>query len=362
MFAITSSCPTADRQQAGFYISTAPCGPPTADATGLAIHPTRGRLDLGAQLLIFLAGRWSAFAAGRASHKSTEHGFTLVELIMVIALSGIVAVMISTVLSRPLQGFVDQSRRAELTDLAAMALNRMARDIRLAVPNSVRNEPGCSPGSECRTLEMPEISEGGRYRANQFAPGGERFDPPRCPDEDDGCYIPVLSPGIGTSNANWMIIYSTDNQVWSPPGSGAETGVITPEGASISLVDCPPAGEDAGSKCLKLNKAKRFSFRYASPQHRFYLVNNAVGYQCVSSEKNAQGDGSWEIRRAQSDGLSLSYAPEDSALVVDSVSACSFTYESGANTRNGLVTLRLSLSKGGETVTLLQQVHVDNAP
>src|SRR5690606_38103456 len=106
---------------------------------------------------------------------------TLVELIMVIALAGIVAVMISTVMSRPLQSFVDQSRRAELTDLAATALNRMARDIRLAVPNSLRNESGCSPGSECRTLEFLEISAGGRYRANQLTEGGERFDPPRCP-------------------------------------------------------------------------------------------------------------------------------------------------------------------------------------
>ena len=57
---------------------------------------------------------------------------------MVIALAGLVAVMISAVLMRPMQGFVDQSRRAELVDLAATALNRMARDVRLAVPNSVR--------------------------------------------------------------------------------------------------------------------------------------------------------------------------------------------------------------------------------
>lgn len=98
-------------------------------------------------------------------------GFTLVELIMVIALAGIVAVMISTVMSRPLQGFVDQSRRAELTDLAASALNRMARDIRLAVPNSVV----VANGNELRLLH---IAAAGRYRANLPEPDGPRMDRP----------------------------------------------------------------------------------------------------------------------------------------------------------------------------------------
>ncbi|WP_417791785.1 PulJ/GspJ family protein [Stutzerimonas xanthomarina] len=354
LLAITPSCPTRDRQQAGSYTSNAP---PSVDATGQADPPHRGRPDLGAKLLAFLAGSESVFAAGRASHKSTEHGFTLVELIMVIALSGIVAVMISTVLSRPLQGFVDQSRRAELTDLAAMALNRMARDIRLAVPNSIRNEPGCSPETECKTLEMLEIIEGGRYRANQLSPGGERYDPPRCLGGPVDCYIPVLSPGLQTASANWMVIYSTDNQIWSPSITGASTSVITPTDASISLADCPADGEDAGNKCLKLDNTGAFSFRYASPQNRFYLVNNAIGYRCVEKL-----DGSWELRRANPNGLSPSYARDESALVVNSISSCSFTYEPGANTRNGVVTMRLSLTNGGETVTLLQQVHVDNAP
>ena len=37
-------------------------------------------------------------------------------------------------------------------------------------------------------------------------------------------------------------------------------------------------------------------------------------------------------------------------------------YAVATNTRSGLVTLRLTLAEAGETITLLQQVHVDNAP
>jgi len=291
-------------------------------------------------------------------NKSAERGFTLVELIMVIALAGIVAVMISTVMSRPLQGFADQSRRAELTDLAASALNRMARDIRLAVPNSLRNEPNCSPLG-CHTLELLAISEGGRYRANEWGTSGMRYDPPRCP-ESGGCSIPVLNPGMDAgkvAEARWMVIYNTGQAVWNYP-SGAGPAVITPNNVQFEL------GCTSSEPCLNLTGAGAtgFSFQYASPQHRFYLVRDVLGYRCETPGMASSGDGTGSLRRGVFDTLSGTYTYTGASLVVDSVSACSFTYEPGTNTRNGLVTLRLSLSEGGETITLLQQVHVDNAP
>lgn len=323
-------------------------------------------LPVGASLLAIKTFCAAKNRQQAGAYRKPERGFTLVELIMVIALAGIVAVMIATVMTRPLQGFADQSRRAELTDLAAMALNRMARDIRLAVPNSLRNEPGCLPETKCHTLEMLEISEGGRYRANIHSAGGERFDPPRCPGKGEGdCLIPVLSPGVSVGNAKWMVIYSTDEQVWSPVNAGAEAAVITPNDASVSLIDCPSEnlinsdGEVVAIRCVKLDNAEGFSFKYASPQHRFYLVSGAVGYKCVYGS-----NGYGELRRAEVAGLSPSYDQRNSALVVDHVSECSFTYSPGTNTRNGLVTLRLTLKdrETEEAVTLLQQVHIDNAP
>lgn len=257
-----------------------------------------------------------------------QRGFTLVELIMVIALAGIVAVMISTVMSRPLQGFVDQSRRAELTDLAAAALNRMARDIRLAVPNSIV----VANGNELRLLH---IAAAGRYRANLPEPDGPRMDPPTCTQSEPDCTIGILSPmePASSNEKHWLIIYST-----GAPTVESQISAVSPKEFTWNNGELKASVQD-------------FRFKYASPQHRFYLAKETLIYRC-------SGD---RLLRAVSPNLdgSSAFTP---AVVVNAASNCTFTYEPATNTRNGLVTLRLSLSKDGENITLLQQVHVDNAP
>jgi MSHA biogenesis protein MshO len=267
-------------------------------------------------------------------------GFTLVELVMVIALSGLVAVMVGVVMSRPMQGFVDQSRRAELVDLAGTALNRMARDIRLAVPNSVRLNKGA--------LELLRAPVGGRYRANLVS--GVRQDPPVC--STNPCSIPVLGPlplnELSLPARLWMVVYSiggtgAGNAVW-PPLDGTSS-VISPRvdislfGSDLNLTGAAIAG---------------FRFRYASPQHRFFLADRVVGYRCANGR----------IERGEFDSLLADYDYVSAVPVVDHVdcAASSFAYTPGTNTRNGLVTLRLTLSDSGETISLLQEVHVDNAP
>lgn len=284
---------------------------------------TRGRPDRRAKFLAFPARR-TAFAAGRAFHERTAQGFTLVELIMVIALTGVVAVMISTVMSRPLQGFVDQARRAALTDLAATTLNRMARDIRLAVPNSLTVSGN--------RIHFVAIEAAGRYRANLV---DHSADPPVCTQAP--CTIEILSPitPVSSSDRHWLIIY---NVAAAELVDDAAVSVISPKAFTWS------------DGALSATLAKDFRFKYASPQRRFYLAKESLTYRCDSGR----------LLRSVSNNLDGSDGSE--ALVVDSLSGCAFSYVPGSNTRNGLVTLRLSLSKEGETITLVQQVHVDNAP
>lgn len=285
-------------------------------------------------------------------------GFTLVELVLVITLSAVVAVMISTVLSRPLEGFVAQSRRAELVDQAALALNRMTRDIRSAVPNSVRVASGG------RTLELLNISNGGRYLPNRV--GGEtlRFTPdpaPECTAPGNDCLtFRALVPGLSVAGVNWLVVYNTGAESGGNPVEGsnlwaaadAATGrhVITPQGSTfVALADgsstlitvTPPSGSS-------------FAFAFASPQRRFYLADEVIGYRCDTVSRR--------LLRFTRASLASAFTADASQVVVDNVSHCSFSYQPGSLQRAGLVSLTLRLSKDGESIELFQQVQVDNAP
>ncbi len=283
-------------------------------------------------------------------------GFTLVELILVIALSAVVGVMISTVLSRPLEGFVAQSRRAELVDQAALALSRMARDIRSAVPNSVRVEGGG------HALELLAITQGGRYLPNRLGSESLRFTPgsaAECTAPGNDCQsFRALLPSMSVDDVNWLVVYNTGAESGGAPLAGsnlwavvdaAVPNVITPsgtaftataEGHSTLITVTPPSGN--------------FAFAFASPQRRFYLAEEVVGYRCDLSSK--------QLLRYTRTSLTPSFIADVSRVVVDNISHCSFGYQSGSLLRAGLVGLNLRLTRDGESVELFQQVQVDNAP
>jgi MSHA biogenesis protein MshO len=308
-------------------------------------------------------------------------GFTLVELVMVIALAGLVGVMISTVLSRPMEGFIGQSRRAELVDIAAGALQRMSRDVRLAIPNSLR------VSADGQAVELLLIHSAARYRPNRIGEQGLRFSSDAAgtcnsTNQDESCdsveVFDVLDAldksthpevcevcpdrsGCITRPPSFLVVYNVGAESGGSPLPGSN--VWAPHSPGVislpSMTVTQWCGDYDGVRHIKLDNlpAGGFRFAFASPQHRLYLAETVVGYRCqggqlVRYSYNALND-------------TLPASPplgSDPQPVARSVANCNFTYQSGSTQRAGLLTLSLGIAQDGENLQLLQQVHVDNAP
>src|SRR5262245_17167840 len=89
-------------------------------------------------------------------------GFTLVELVVTIVLLGMAAAAVGVFIVPAMQGYQAQRQRAELVDSTEAALRRMARDIRIAVPNSIRVTTALT-GATGFALELVPTVDGGRY-------------------------------------------------------------------------------------------------------------------------------------------------------------------------------------------------------
>ncbi|MHB8949520.1 MAG: prepilin-type N-terminal cleavage/methylation domain-containing protein [Rhodoferax sp.] len=98
--------------------------------------------------------------------RNCQRGFTLVELVMVIVILGVIGATVAVFMKSPIDAYFDTARRAGIADVADITVRRMARDIRKALPNSIRLS-----GTGC--IEFIPTRTGGRYRAQDVGAGDE---------------------------------------------------------------------------------------------------------------------------------------------------------------------------------------------
>lgn len=280
-------------------------------------------------------------------------GFTLIELVITIALSTIVVGFMAIFIAGPVDSYTDQARRAELVDLAENSLRRIARDIRRALPNSVR----LNAAGSVVALELLNTVDGARYRDRP--PPGNPSKRLRFTAADDafnsiGGFRNIAHPF--SSNSYYLSIYNV-----GVPGADAYelANVITPPGTQIDIDADTTPGEDN----VRLSPA--FKFGFASPGQRVFLVDGPVTYLCDGSVSTLVRYSNYAITSDQTDRNSaaeLLGAGADATLIANRVSSCSMSYAPGTAQRAGLVSIALAVTDTGETVSLLHQIHVDNVP
>lgn len=272
-------------------------------------------------------------------------GFTLIEAIMVMVITGILAALVAS-FAAPLKGYFDATARADLADVADTALRRMARDVRLALPNSVR----VNTSGNNRYLDFLATTGGGRYRASGTGTTNCAAAAPTNGDaliftEADTCFE-VLGSTVDIVANDQIVVYNL-----GVAGADAYEGKTL---ATHVRRDASVIGTGLSSVSINSNNPLPFD----SPAHRFQIVHEQVRYICNLTTRRLTRYAGFTIATP----TAAVPANGSSALLASGVTACSFVYVPGVTQRAGLVAMSLTLSNDSDSVTLLHQVHVQNVP
>lgn len=270
-----------------------------------------------------------------ATHQS-QQGFSLIEMVMVIVILGVIGATVAVFMREPVDAYVDTARRAALSDQADTAVRRIARDVRRALPNSLRN-----PSNQC--IEFIPTRTGGRYRAESTGAGGGDLLDFGIADTSFGVFadLAALPAEQRVLAGDLVVVYNL-----GIPGADAYAGDNTAVVASVAT----------GSESTITIAAKQFPL--ASAANRFHVVpgdEKIVSFSCSGGRLLRSSNHAY-ANSCPSSGATV-------AVLAENVSACNFVYNDSDLQRNAQVQMGIVLTDpSGESVSLYHEVHVSNTP
>lgn len=182
-------------------------------------------------------------------------GFTLIEMVVAIAITSIVMTALAGWLVRPTEMLVAVGHESGHWRQADLALEMIVDDLHNGLPNSAR----IACGGRC--LEVLRVESSGEYRA--AAPG----DPLTFggPDNSFDTLTPLAAAPLPTQ---WIVI------------GGLTANAVAPFGVYASGIDTVRAPVGVGSSATSIQLA---SHRFPAPvaDQRFHIVSSAVSYLCA---------------------------------------------------------------------------------
>lgn len=293
-------------------------------------------------------------------------GFNLIELVISIVVTGIVVAGLAYFVF-PVRQAADIATRADLTDIADTALQRIGRDVRLALPNSVRT----TTSGGAVYVEFLAVRTAGRYRAE----GGGAAGGTNCPNDDpslappgndqlsfdsvaDSCFktIGKLPDGASVTPSDYLVLNN-----YGPGFAGQDAYSAGPPAnrAQITSVDTSEAGRDRVAFAATTFQRTL----HDSPGRRFFITSGPVSYVCDPVLGTITRYWGYPIAAAQP----TAFGTGSTAVIATKVSACDLDYAPNISPQIGLLTMRLRLSAPtssgvAETVSLYDAIHVNNVP
>jgi MSHA biogenesis protein MshO len=246
--------------------------------------------------------------------RKKSSGFTLIEMIVVIIILGVLAAGISTFISLSTKIYTEVTDRDQLVSSARFAIERLNREVRNALPNSLIVMGKC--------LRFTPILESTIYTNIPVAPEGN----------SNTIDIIEFDETFGeTSDINWSVVVYPLNP---EDVYGSNSKVF-----GVNSISAPN-----DERVITLENSVQFA--EDSPTQRLYFINGSVKY-CI-----------------QNDTLLRSDSLNENILMAQDISVANSSFEVLAATlqRNGMVRTHFQFEKNSEIATFTNEIQVLNVP
>lgn len=273
-------------------------------------------------------------------NKKNSLGFTILELIIVIIILGVMSVGIASFITLSTQTYLNVTERDNALGNARFVIERLSRELRDAVPNSIR------------------IDDNGLTQCIEFVPivaSTTYIDIPVVPEPASADFSAIPFNNINgspyTCNAcgDQVIVYPvTTDDIYN--NHNDNSGKVFNLG-SISSV--------ALNEWTLVIQNGAVSFDEESPTERLYIANQQISY-CVSNGQidrysNTIGGAQTIPAAGNSVIMAENMAPID-------FSQPPFTILPATLTRNAIVQINLHFTRDGEDYVFNNDIHINNIP
>ncbi|RPA56264.1 type II secretion system protein [Shewanella vesiculosa] len=265
-------------------------------------------------------------------------GFTLIEMVTVILILGIIVVGISSFVIFGTRIFVESSAVDQVLSQSRFGIERITRDIRRAVPNSMRVLTATDGSYQC--LELLPISASTSY-----------IDAPFFPQPVQNTLTAIKSVRSINAAQSVLIYPLTASEVYNPQGLTAKRFLVQSVAESGDL--------------LTITLTQSIRFTEASPLKRLYVAQSPLSYCFINTAGNV------DLRLYQQYGYkAVQPSPADmgnGVLMAQNITNTltinpAIILTPATLVTNAIVHLQPRFRVNGETFQYQHQVQVMNVP
>lgn len=264
-------------------------------------------------------------------------GFTLVELILVILVLGIVSTSITSFISYGARIYQDVSGRDKQISDSRFVIERITREIRNAVPNSVR------VSSDGACVEFIPILASSSY-----------VDIPVLPDaESDTLTLVDSGEAFDQTDTKFVVYPLTPNDLYVD----SDTNTI---GKVFDISNNAGSYSATTNNVMTITLNNMVLFDDNSPTQRYFIINDSVAY-CQNANEN--------IFRYQGHNFTVNQAnqanpPTSTGVLMAERQSnnAPFSLQSPTLVRNAIVVMDFTFTYDDENLRQVNEVNIANVP